>query len=134
MASPSPLLPTQRVVQVCLFLFAAIALSGGLRQIWLGLPGGPPRLDNNHRFLAGVLFGLGVICLWAALTIRTQGALVHAISATSVAAGIGRIVSMAQVGTPDPKLEFYSALAVELIVPVVMSLSQRATQARLDGA
>ena len=36
MVSRAPLLPSQRVVQVCLFLATAIALSGGALQLYLG--------------------------------------------------------------------------------------------------
>jgi len=36
MPSKSPLLTSQRVVQLCLFLFAAIGLIGGTLQMYLG--------------------------------------------------------------------------------------------------
>ena len=62
---------SQRVVQVSLFLVAAIALLGGALQMYLGQPDTTPRLDNVHRFMAGVYFSTGVITLWAAITIRT---------------------------------------------------------------
>ena len=51
------MLTSQRVAQVCLFLFAAIALFGGTVQMYLGQPDTTPRLDNIHRFLAGIYFG-----------------------------------------------------------------------------
>ena len=48
-------MPTsQRIAQVCLYLVAAIALVGGTVQMVLGQPETTPRLDNVHRFLAGV--------------------------------------------------------------------------------
>ena len=37
---------SQRVVQVCLFLVAAIAMFGGTVQMVLGHPDTTPRLDN----------------------------------------------------------------------------------------
>ena len=67
---------SQRIVQVCLFLFAAIALSGGALQMYLGQPETTPRLDNVHRFLAGIYLGCGLICLWAAITVRRHSTLV----------------------------------------------------------
>ena len=67
--------PSQRVVQVCLFLVAAIAMVGGTVQMVLGQPDTSPRLDNVHRFMAGVYFSIGLINLWAASTIRRQGTL-----------------------------------------------------------
>ena len=71
---------SQRIVQVCLFLFAAIALFGGTLQMYLGQPETTPRLDNIHRFLAGIYLGCGFIVLWAAITIRTQGTLIYLIA------------------------------------------------------
>ena len=77
MTPEAPLLASQVVVQVCLFLVAAIAMFGGALQLLLGQPETSPRLDNVHRFMAGVYFSTGVISLWAAITIRQQGALVY---------------------------------------------------------
>ena len=71
-----PMRASQRVVQVCLFLVAAIAMLGGTLQMFLGQPDTTPRLDNVHRFMAGVYFSTGVISFWAARTIRQQGTLV----------------------------------------------------------
>ena len=76
MTTNTPILLSQRIVQVCLFLFAAIALSGGALQMYLGQPETAPRLDNVHRFLAGIYLGCGLICLWAAITVRQQRTLV----------------------------------------------------------
>ena len=38
MPADAPILPSQRVTQICLFLFAAIALFGGALQMYLGEP------------------------------------------------------------------------------------------------
>ena len=56
MTPETPLLLSQVVVQVCLFLIAAIAMFGGALQMYLGQPDTSPRLDNVHRFMAGVYF------------------------------------------------------------------------------
>jgi hypothetical protein len=45
---PLPLTVSKIVVQVCRFVFAAIALSGGSLQFYLGQPDTSPRLDNVH--------------------------------------------------------------------------------------
>lgn len=65
MSTNTSLTASQRIVQVCLFLVSAIALFGGALQMYLGEPETTPRLDNVHRFMAGVYFGSGFICLWA---------------------------------------------------------------------
>jgi hypothetical protein len=54
MSGDEPLLASQLVVRVCLFLVAAIAMFGGTVQMFLGQPETSPRLDNVHRFMAGV--------------------------------------------------------------------------------
>jgi hypothetical protein len=77
MSPQAPLTVSQIIVQVCLFLVAAIAIFGGSLQVYLGQPDTSPRLDDVHRFMAGVYLSTGIICLWAALTVRDQGLLVY---------------------------------------------------------
>ena len=77
MNANDPLLVSQIIVRVCLFLVAAMAMLGGALQMYLGQPQTEPRLDNVHRFMAGVYFSTGLINLWAAITIREQGTLVY---------------------------------------------------------
>jgi hypothetical protein len=111
---------SQRIVQVCLFLFAAIALSGGALQMYLGQPETTPRLDNVHRFLAGIYFGCGLICLWAALTVRQHGTLVLLIGVAVFLAGCGRLLSMRIVGLPDPPAVWLGYLIPELLVSCIL--------------
>src|SRR5205809_1920561 len=100
--SEAVLSTSQVVVQVCLFLVAAIAVFGGTLQMFLGQPDTSPRLDNVHRFMAGIYLGTGLICLWAALTVRTQGLLVYLLAFGVLIAGVGRLVSISKVGLPEP--------------------------------
>ena len=76
----SPLLLSQRIVQIFLFVFATIAIFGGTLQMYLGQPDTTPLLDNIHRFMAGAYLACGCICLWAAWTVRQQNALVFLIA------------------------------------------------------
>jgi hypothetical protein len=121
---------SQRIVQVCLFIVAAIALFGGAVQFYLGQPDTTPRLDNVHRFMAGVYFSMGLIGLWTALTIREQGTLVYLIALGVLLAGIGRLVSIAQVGLPTPHAVWLGYLVPELLLPVVMAVAHRASLRR----
>jgi uncharacterized protein DUF4345 len=122
-----PLLISQRIVQICLFLFSAIALFGGALQMVLGQPETAPRLDNVHRFLAGIYFGCGLICLWAALTIRDQNTLVFLIAFSVFLAGCGRLLSMRKVGLPQPRAVWLGYLVPELLLPWVMAIAQIVT-------
>jgi len=126
----APMLASQRVVQVCLFLFAAICLFGGALQMSLGEPDTSPRLDNVHRFLAGVYLGTGFINLWAAITIRQQGTLVYLIALAVLLAGIGRLWSISVVGLPEPAALWLGYLIPELLLPVVVATAHSMTQRR----
>jgi hypothetical protein len=128
MPTQSPLPTSQRVVQICLFLVAAIALFGGSVQMFLGQPDTTPRLDNVHRFMAGVYISMGFISLWAAMTIRQQGTLVYLIALGVFLAGVGRLVSISLVGLPEPAAVWLGYLIPELVLPVVMAVAHTATQ------
>lgn len=131
---PNRLLVSQRIVRICLFLVAAIALSGGALQLWLGQPETTPRLDNVHRFMAGVYFSTGVISLWTALTIRRQGTLVYLLAFGVLMAGVGRLVSMSQVGLPQPAAAWLGYLIPELLLPVIIAAAHGSTMRRLSRA
>ena len=124
----NPSMPTsQRVVQVCLFLVAAIAVLGGTLQMWLGQPETSPRLDNVHRFMAGVYLSTGVLNLWAGITVRSQGKLVYFLALGVLLAGVGRLVSISRVGLPEPRAVWLGYLIPELLLPVVIAVAHRAT-------
>ncbi len=121
MAPESALTVSQVIVQICLFLMAAIAISGGALQFYLGEPDTAPRLDNVHRFMAGVYLSTGFIGLWAALTVRQQGFLIYLLALGVLLAGIGRLVSMAKVGLPKPAVVWLGYLIPELLIPFIMA-------------
>lgn len=115
------------MVQVCLFLFAAIAMLGGALQMVLGQPDTSPRLDNVHRFMAGVYFSTGLISLWAAITIRQQGTRVYLLALGVLLAGMGRLVSISKVGLPKPASVWLGYLIPELVLPIVIAVAHRAS-------
>jgi hypothetical protein len=118
----TPSMPaSQRVVQVCLFIVAAIAVFGGSLQMMLGEPEVSARLDNVHRFMAGVYLSMGFISLWAAVTVRRQDTLVYLIALGVLMAGVGRLVSISQVGLPEPAAVWLGYLIPELVLPVIMA-------------
>jgi hypothetical protein len=125
---PEPALSaSQLVVAVCLFVVAAIAMLGGALQFVLGQPDTSPRLDNVHRFMAGVYFSTGLIALWAGLTVRQQGFLVYLIALGVLLAGTGRIVSIAKVGLPKPTAVWLGYLVPELLLPFVLAAAHHAS-------
>ena len=122
------ILPSQRVVQICLFLVAAICLFGGTLQMTLGQPDTTPRLDNVHRFLAGVYLGAGVLALWAAWTIGQHGTLIYILALMVLLSGVGRLVSMAKVGLPEPSWLWLLYVGSELALPVIIVIAHTITQ------
>lgn len=126
MTPEAPLLASQHVVQVCLFIVAAIAMFGGTVQMVLGQPDTSPRLDNVHRFMAGVYFATGLISGWTAYTVRQQGTLVYLLALGVMLAGIGRLVSIAKVGLPKPTAVWLGYLIPELVLPFVIVSAQYA--------
>lgn len=121
------MLTSQRIVQVCLLLVAAIAIFGGTLQLYLGEPSVSPRLDNVHRFMAGVYLSTGFINLWAALTIQKQGTLIYFLALGVLLAGLGRLVSISQVGLPEPAAVWLGYLIPELLLPFVIAWAHTAT-------
>lgn len=117
---------SQVVVQVCLFLVAAIAIIGGALQMFLGQPDTSPRLDNVHRFMAGVYFSTGLISVWAAITIQQQGFLVYLLALGVLLAGVGRLISISKVGLPKPTGVWLGYLIPELVLPVVIAVAHHA--------
>lgn len=123
-----PLLASQIVVRICLFIVAAIAMLGGALQFFLGQPSTTPALDNVHRFMAGVYFSTGLINLWAAITIRQQGALVYLLALGIFLAGLGRLVSISRVGLPKPRAVWMGYLVPELLLPFVIAIAHHASR------
>ena len=121
MSPETPLTMSQTIVQVCLFLVAAIAMFGGALQMYLGQPETTARYDNVHRFMAGVYFSTGTICLWAGLTIRQQGFLVYLLALGVLLAGCGRLLSISKVGLPKPSAIWLGYLIPELVIPFIMA-------------
>lgn len=128
MTPETPLLASQVVVRVCLFVVAAIAMSGGALQMYLGEPDTSARLDNVHRFMAGVYFSTGFINLWAAITIRQQGTLVYLLALGVFLAGVGRLVSISKVGLPEPPALWLGYLVPELLLPIVIAVAHHRSQ------
>jgi hypothetical protein len=122
MTPEAPLHAAQIGVRVCLFLVAAIAIVGGSLQMYLGQPDTAPRLDNVHRFMAGVYLGAGFISLWAGITVREQGTLIYLLAVGVFLGGVGRLVSIRKVGLPKPTGVWLGYLIPELTLPIVIVL------------
>jgi hypothetical protein len=112
---------SQLIEMTCLFLIASIAFIGGALQMYLGQPDTSPRLDNVHRFLAGIYFSTGLISSWAAMTVRQQGTLIYLLAFGVLMGGIGRLISIRKVGLPQPARVWLGYLILELLLPFVLA-------------
>lgn len=128
------MLASQRVVQVCLFIVGAIAVVGGALQMYAGQPETTPRLDNLHRFLAGVYLGAGLLGLWAGATVRRHDTLIYLLAVVVLLGGIGRLVSAFVVGLPEPAPLWLGYLASELVLPAIIVRAHMLTKRRLAAA
>jgi hypothetical protein len=84
--------------------------------------------------MAGVYFSTGLINLWAAITIRRQRTLVYLLALGVLLAGVGRLVSMSQVGLPEPAAVWLGYLIPELLLPVVIAVAHTATKRNASRA
>jgi hypothetical protein len=134
MTATEPMLLSQRIAQVCLFLAGAIAVFGGTLQMYLGQPETAPRLDNVHRFMGGIYLMSGVTGLWAAATIRQHSTLVFLLALTVLVGGIGRLISISKVGLPEPSAVWLGYLVPELVLPWIIIAAQIVTNRALSGA
>lgn len=123
MTESTELLTSQLIVQVCLFIAGTIGIVGGTLQMYLGQPDTSPRLDNVHRFMAGVYFSTGLINLWAAITIEKQGFLIYLLAFGILFAGFGRLISIKKVGLPKPHSVWIGYLIPELSLPFIISIA-----------
>lgn len=126
MPTETSLTISQHIVQVCLFLAGAIAIFGGSLQMYLGQPDTSPRLDNVHRFMAGVYLSTGFIFLWTGVTIRQQDFLIYLLALGILLAGIGRLVSISKVGLPKPTAVWLGYLVPELALPFIIAIAHYA--------
>ena len=84
-------------------------------------------LFRSHRFMAGVYLSTAFINLWAAITIRRQGTLIYLLALGILLAGLGRLLSISQVGLPQPAAVWLGDLVPELLLPVVIAVAHSVT-------
>jgi hypothetical protein len=71
-----------------------------------------PILDSNLRFFGGMSLGLGLVLLWILPSIERQNALFRAVWICALLGGIGRLISVAAVGSPSHLLVGFTLLEV----------------------
>ncbi len=132
-----------KFVKITTALVSLIALLTGAMDVIVGVAGQAnigvgaaaaapfdPVLDSQVRFLGAVWLGLGAVQLFCLGDLRRYGAILQLCFAIVVLGGIGRVLSLIQVGQPTsgtgPSF-ILVALAIELVlVPLTWVTFRRA--------
>jgi hypothetical protein len=80
-------------------------------------------LDSHFRYLSGLLLGIGLLFWWAIPSIERRGPLIRALTLIVVIGGIGRALSLAELGAPG-SLGMRLAMLMELVITPLICLWQ----------
>jgi hypothetical protein len=114
----------KRGLQLTLAILSMIPILVGIMGIVLGtsrwLPANliTPKFDSHYRYIAGYYVSLGILGLWMIPRIEKHRGLFRIICASVFMGGIGRVVSIFQVGLPGSMALFFTAF--ELCFPVLL--------------
>jgi predicted alpha/beta hydrolase len=116
----------RRWLQGAVALGCLVPLGAGLAGVLLGpaLTGDQAGIagDSHHRYLSGLLLGIGIAFLTTIPAIETKGARFRLLTAIVVVGGLGRALGYALIGAPD--LPMTLALGMELAVTPLLCLWQ----------
>lgn len=116
-----------RALKLGVALGGCAPVAAGLAGIWLGpqLAGGGMAsvpLDSHFSYLSGLLLAIG-LGFWSTIPdISRMSGRFRLLTAIVVVGGLGRLVSLVKVGTPDAPMLF--GLGMELIVTPALALWQ----------
>jgi hypothetical protein len=116
----------RRLLQIVVALAALVPVAMGLMSIvrgpavLAGIAGPVPvDLDSHYRYLSGLLLGIGLAFAACVPAIERRGPAMRLLGAIVILGGCGRLVSLAEVGTPGGGHLF--GLAMELgAVPFIL--------------
>jgi len=119
----------RRFQQVFLALFGVTVIFISLLHVTLGpskllgLAPLDPTMDSEDRFYATQFLAYGVIVLSCVAHVEQKTKVVQFLAIALFVGGLARLVSMAAVGPPNAF--FQAMMALELGMPIVMTLVQR---------
>jgi hypothetical protein len=114
----------KRGLQITLAVLSIIPILVGIVGIAVGtsrwLPANTitPEFDSHYRYIAGYYISLGMLALWMIPKIEKHRSLFRILCASVFIGGIGRVVSILQVGLPNPTVLFFTAF--ELCFPLFL--------------
>jgi hypothetical protein len=110
--------------------FAGLGSQDSVAQATASLAG--ISLDSHFRYLSGMLLAIGLVFWMVIPTIERRGALVRALTLIVVIGGLGRLLSLFEVGEPG-SLGMRLALIMELVITPLICLWQRRVELQYLG-
>ena len=112
----------QIFIKVCLLIISVTYFYIGVNRLFYGIPYLPQSIDNAMRFYAGGFTAIGLSAFWIVLTNREHNIIIFFFAFFVFMTGVGRLVSIINVGFPNNTHIFY--LAIELLLPLLMLVAQ----------
>jgi len=121
-------LSQKRLLQLAVVAAAIVPVLAGLFGViqGLGIPGDP--YDSQHRYLSGLLLGIGFLFWWTVPNIEREGGLFRTLCLLVLFGGLARL-GAAVSGPPDAVVA--GALVMELIITPVLFFWREQVQ-RMD--
>ncbi len=133
----------RKALQIAIGIAGFVPVGAGLSGIILGpalaglgehgaLAAGGVSLDSHFRYLSGLLLAIGLLFWGAIPTIERRGMLVRALTLIVVIGGLGRALSLIELGPPGSE-GMRLALIMELVVTPLICLWQRQVELQAQG-
>tara|TARA_B100002052_G_scaffold294216_1_gene318637 strand:- start:6475 stop:6771 length:297 start_codon:yes stop_codon:yes gene_type:complete len=90
--------------------------------LYLGAPNLSQSIDNSLRFYASGFMAIGFLAIWVATTVKRQNNLIFFFAFFVLMSGLGRLISIIDVGLPNNTYLFY--LSIEFLLPLIMIITQ----------
>jgi hypothetical protein len=134
---------SRRALQIAIAVAGLVPVGAGLAGMLMGpaMAGfgahdaaqlAPVSLDSHFRYLSGLLLGIGILFWWAIPTIERQGTLVRALTLIVVIGGLGRALSLIELGEPGSE-GMRLAILMELVVTPLLCLWQHRVEVQTQG-
>jgi hypothetical protein len=134
---------SRRALQISIAIAGLVPVGAGLAGVLMGpaLAGlgahdaahlAPVSLDSHFRYLSGLLLGIGILFWWAVPSIERRGMLVRALTLIVVIGGLGRALSLVELGEPG-STGMRLALIMELLITPLICLWQHRVEVRMGS-
>ena len=110
------------LIQICLLIISLSCFYVGSVRLYLGAPNLSQSIDNSLRFYASGFMAIGFLAIWVATTVKRQNNLIFFFAFFVLMSGLGRLISIIDVGLPNNTYLFY--LSIDFLLPLIMIITQ----------